>query len=186
VPCFGDRLLHCVELHQRDLRSLAVRYCYLDAFKTINDTLGPRRRRRHPQSRRGTTSRRDPTGDTVARMGGNECAIPLEDVSDAATVAARILDASTQSAMAARTSITVGNQYWHCRSPRRRPSNDGRRTAAARRHRYVPSQTERQRQRRAMARPSRRSRLSWQSVFDDRIGAATYLAAESRYRQRPT
>jgi diguanylate cyclase (GGDEF)-like protein len=41
-------------------------------------------------------------------MGGDEFAILLEDVDDAASVAARILDTFTQPAMAARTAITLG------------------------------------------------------------------------------
>ncbi len=95
---FTDRLRHCIELHRRDLRPLSLLYCDLDGFKAVNDLLG---HEAGDQVLRAAAERlRAVTrpGDTVARMGGDEFAILIEDGGDAVTVAARILDALSQPA----------------------------------------------------------------------------------------
>ena len=95
---FTDRLRHCIELHRRDLRPLGLLYRDLDSFKAVNDLLG---HEAGDHVLRATAERlRAVTrpGDTVARMGGDEFAILIEDGGDAVAVAARILDALSQPA----------------------------------------------------------------------------------------
>jgi diguanylate cyclase (GGDEF)-like protein len=92
---FCDRVNHALELHRRDLRTVALLFCDLDDFKIINDTLG------HDAGdqvlvaiaeRLRATVR---AGDTVARLGGDEFAILLEDGGDPIDLSARLLDAMT-------------------------------------------------------------------------------------------
>jgi diguanylate cyclase len=95
---FTDRLRHGIELHRRDLRPLSLLYCDLDGFKAVNDTLG---HEAGDQVLRAVAERlRAVTrpGDTVARMGGDEFAILIEDGGNAIAVAARVLDALSQPA----------------------------------------------------------------------------------------
>ncbi|MDX6254782.1 MAG: hypothetical protein QOJ11_1116 [Frankiales bacterium] len=91
---FADRLEHAIDLHQRDLRPFAVLFVDLDDFKTVNDTLG------HPagdmllmllaERVRGCLR----IADTVARFGGDEFAVLLEERdSDPVAVALRLLAA---------------------------------------------------------------------------------------------
>jgi diguanylate cyclase (GGDEF)-like protein len=79
---FHDRLEHAIQLHQRDQRSIAVLSMDLDDFKLINDNLG------HAvgdallvqagQRLLGCVR----TGDTVARIGGDEFAVLIEDAGE--------------------------------------------------------------------------------------------------------
>jgi two-component system sensor kinase len=92
---FSERVEHALELRARDARPLAVAFLDLDAFKATNDTLG-----HHGGDLllQGVASRlRDCVrpGDTLARFGGDEFALLLEDASAsaAASVANRILAA---------------------------------------------------------------------------------------------
>lgn len=91
---FQDRLGHAVALQIRDGRPVAVLSVDLDDFKLVNDSLG------HPAgdallnavAERIVACVR--TGDTVARVGGDEFAILLEDGPDSPLVVAhRIFDA---------------------------------------------------------------------------------------------
>jgi diguanylate cyclase (GGDEF)-like protein/PAS domain S-box-containing protein len=92
---FRDRLRQSIARAQRRREQPAILYMDLDAFKSINDTLG------HPVGDALLTAvaRRIKTcvraGDTVARLGGDEFAILLEDTEDLESpsrVAQRILD----------------------------------------------------------------------------------------------
>ena len=90
---FNDRVGHALELHRRDLRPLAIMFCDLDDFKAVNDTFG------HPAGDellirvsdrlRGALR----TGDTLARFGGDEFAILIEDGGESTAVGARIIEA---------------------------------------------------------------------------------------------
>ena len=87
---FQNRLEHALDLHGRDLRQVSVLYLDIDDFKVVNDTLG------HAAgdellvrvSERLLAALR--TGDTVARVGGDEFAALLEDGGDPVTAAAGV------------------------------------------------------------------------------------------------
>src|SRR5579863_8021762 len=83
---FRDRTEHAINRRSDLSRTLAVLFVDLDDFKTINDTLG----HLAGDSLLRTISARLRSalrvGDTVARMGGDEFAVLLEDVIDAAAV----------------------------------------------------------------------------------------------------
>jgi diguanylate cyclase len=79
---FHDRLDHAIQLYHRDQRSVAVLSMDIDDFKLINDNLG------HPAGdallvqagQRLMSCVR--TGDTVARIGGDEFAVLIEDAGE--------------------------------------------------------------------------------------------------------
>ena len=151
---FTDRLRHCIELHRRDLRPLSLLYCDLDGFKAVNDLLG---HEAGDQVLRAAAERlRAVTrpGDTVARMGGDEFAILIEDGGDALTVAARILDALSQPASVGFDNGPSGRQHRHRATHRHRPPHPARGAAPARRRRHVPRQTQRQRERGHLDQPT--------------------------------
>ena len=92
---FLDRVTHALALARRHSRTIAVIFLDLDNFKTVNDSLG------HAQgdmlliqmSKRMEHAVR--TADTIARFGGDEFAILIEDASDndaAMTVVERVLE----------------------------------------------------------------------------------------------
>ena len=93
---FMDRLAHALAVAQRRGTSLAVMLLDLDRFKVVNDSLG------HPvgdQLLLAVSERLQETvrvGDTLARFGGDEFTVLLEDVSSASdsfVAAARIMEA---------------------------------------------------------------------------------------------
>jgi diguanylate cyclase (GGDEF)-like protein len=95
---FNDRLGQAIRLARRDARQFALLYLDLDKLKPVNDTLGHDAgdqllknvgERIHEQVRES---------DTVARVGGDEFAVILRDISsrqDAAAVAQKIIAALT-------------------------------------------------------------------------------------------
>ncbi len=92
----ADRLQHARERARRNGNGVAVLFCDLDRFKTVNDSLG------HAVGDEllGHVSRRIEGclrgGDTAARVGGDEFAILLEDITsaeEAQAVAERVLAA---------------------------------------------------------------------------------------------
>jgi len=109
---FVDRVRHRIARTRREDSSLAVIFLDLDDFKTINDSLG------HAAGddvliavakRLSATIR---ASDTVARFGGDEFALLLEDVQsvqEAADTAERIMAAVTQPLSLAGKELTV-----HC------------------------------------------------------------------------
>ncbi len=111
-----DRAEHALaRLVRTEGAGIALLFMDVDNFKTINDTLGHARGDRLLTilgQRLRSVARQ---GDTVARMGGDEFALLLDDITsaDAAlTVAARVIDAMAESfdlaGQPTRTSVSIG------------------------------------------------------------------------------
>lgn len=93
---FMDRLMHALLKRRKTGTRLAVLFLDTDEFKQINDTLGHAVGDRVLQllAERVTSCVRE--GDTVARIGGDEFAVLLEEVGspdDVSAIAQKILDA---------------------------------------------------------------------------------------------
>ena len=88
---FIDRVTHALHLHHRDRRPLAICFLDLDGFKAVNDQLGHKAGddllREISTRFRGVLSE----ADTLARFGGDEFALLLEDQPDPSEVARRLL-----------------------------------------------------------------------------------------------
>ena len=135
-----DRLAHSIARAERSNRKVAVLFIDLDNFKNINDTLGPRRRRRAAApGRRGACRSACALEDTIARQGGDEFIVLLDSLDDsrgASVVAQKILNALRQAfvltrhraarvaARSASRSIprTAATPRRSCRTPTRRCS----------------------------------------------------------------
>jgi len=96
---FNHRLVHSIELARRKERQLAVLFIDLDHFKNVNDTLGHELGDRLLQKVARHLSEHLRACDTVARMGGDEFILLLDDVEApryAAAVAEKILGLLSQ------------------------------------------------------------------------------------------
>ena len=104
---FQDRVAHALDLHRRDMRSLAFLFCDLDDFKLVNDTLGHQVGDellvRVAERLRGALR----SGDTLARLGGDEFAVLLEDGGDPWAVARQVVDVMTSSFTAGGRTLPV-------------------------------------------------------------------------------
>ncbi|WP_433060695.1 putative bifunctional diguanylate cyclase/phosphodiesterase [Dactylosporangium sp. CS-033363] len=90
---FHDRLAHALALHHRDGRPLAVLFCDLDDFKTVNDRYGHHAGDRLLHEVAGRLRGAVREADTVARVGGDEFAVLLEGGGDPGEPAERIMSA---------------------------------------------------------------------------------------------
>ncbi|MGE2713602.1 putative bifunctional diguanylate cyclase/phosphodiesterase [Mycolicibacterium litorale] len=94
LALFNDRLAHAMQLRERDGRAVAVLSLDLNDFKMVNDSLGHAAGNdllTRVAERLATCVR---TGDTVARVGGDEFAVLIEDrVDHSMAIAHRIVEA---------------------------------------------------------------------------------------------
>jgi len=88
---FVDRVTHALELHRRDQRPLAICFLDLDGFKAVNDSLG------HSAGddllREVSARFREVLSgaDTLARFGGDEFAVLMEDQPDPEAIGRALL-----------------------------------------------------------------------------------------------
>ncbi len=103
---FGDRIEHALARRASPTRRVAVLLSDLDSFKDVNDTLGHSAGDEVLVAAADRLSSCVRPGDTVARIGGDEFAILIEDASsvdEVASVAARVCSAM-------RTPFTVAGR----------------------------------------------------------------------------
>ena len=96
---FADRLEHALAQSRRFSRRIAVLFLDLDDFKTVNDSLGHGEGDELLIAVAGRLSDAMRSGDTIARMGGDEFAVLVEDPTDAdapLAVARRLLETLDQ------------------------------------------------------------------------------------------
>ncbi len=104
---FLERFGHAADVHTRDGRPLAVLAFDLDDFKAVNESLG----QAAGDALLGLVARRVQrqvrTGDTLARLSGDEFAVLLEDGADPLPLAHRLLGSLTRPFRLGRQSVTV-------------------------------------------------------------------------------
>jgi diguanylate cyclase (GGDEF)-like protein/PAS domain S-box-containing protein len=93
---FVDRIQHALARSSREDRALAVLLLDLDDFKTVNDSLGHAAGDRMLEDTGARLQASIRSGDTLARVGGDDFGVLLEDIAgrnDAAEAAERIVSA---------------------------------------------------------------------------------------------
>ncbi|MFZ5862970.1 MAG: putative bifunctional diguanylate cyclase/phosphodiesterase [Nitrospirota bacterium] len=108
---FLDRLEQAISRARWNQRVVATLFLDLDHFKNINDTLGHNVGDQLLRSLAGRLSAALRNGDTVARFGGDEFVILLDDMadaSDAASVAQKLLDVLAPPVEVGTTLLQVG------------------------------------------------------------------------------
>ena len=105
-----DRVEHAVAASRRSTGLVAVLFCDLDGFKTVNDSLGHQRGDELLIAAGKRLLSVVRSGDTVARLGGDEFAILMDDVADPALairLAERIVEVLRQPMEVAGRSISL-------------------------------------------------------------------------------
>ncbi len=103
---FGDRIEHALARRASPTRRVAVLLCDLDSFKDVNDTLGHSSGDEVLIAAAERLSSCVRPADTVARIGGDEFAILLDDASGADEVAS----VATRVCSAMRTPFTISGR----------------------------------------------------------------------------
>jgi diguanylate cyclase (GGDEF)-like protein len=108
---FDDRLAHAASRRDgRNMRRLAVLFVDLDGFKPVNDSLGHAAGDRVLKDVASRLKHVAREGDTVARIGGDEFVLLMEDVADAAdalSLASRLVASLAQPFMQDGRSLHV-------------------------------------------------------------------------------
>ena len=131
---FLDRMRHALARAERESEPVAVLFCDLDGFKTVNDSLGHRTGDRLLVLVAERLSECLRPADTIARLGGDEFAVLLEELrepGDAARAAQRLLDAleapfelrDREVYVSASIGIAAGKRRCRDAAARRRPGD---------------------------------------------------------------
>lgn len=120
---FMDRLQHALAGARRHGGLIAVLFLDLDRFKIINDTLGHDVGDRLLQDMARRLSDNVREGDTIARFGGDECAVLVEDAAttgDIPAVASKTPGRPGPTVRAGWARVVRDHQHRHQRIPQRR------------------------------------------------------------------
>ena len=114
---FRDRLEHALTRADRQFKSTAVLFVDLDNFKVVNDSLGHEAGDRLLAVAAQRLAACLRVEDTVARFGGDEFALLIEEIdgeAGAVTVAERIAASFREPILLETREVFVGRECWHC------------------------------------------------------------------------